>query len=117
MMGSEKVYELALKGDGITLSRKVDEAKAKAIFDIVLGDSPPLPAPDSSSASARRPAGAAGNARLSLHEFLDEAGAKANPEKIAALENAADAASHSATPASAPGVIHRPARSWTSGVT
>jgi hypothetical protein len=86
-------YELTLKGEGVSVSRKVGEPVARAILDLVMGGilgprreiamrdpreqrEAPSQAP-SRSISVRE--------RLSLREYLDEVGAVRNPDKITAI--------------------------------
>jgi hypothetical protein len=81
-------YSLNLKGEGMSLTRDVDQATARAIVDLVLGGSASGLAPsqkglDSVLKSPQTPASS--NARLSLREFLDSAEAKRNPDKIVGI--------------------------------
>lgn len=81
-------YSLNLKGDGLSISRDVDQATARAIVDLVLGDAatPTVRQKIVQDGGARIGLGASpGSARLSLREFLDVAEAKRNPDKIVTI--------------------------------
>jgi hypothetical protein len=71
------LYSIELKGEGISVSRKIEEAKAKAILNIVLGD----PSSDASMAAKMEVSAK----RLSLREVLDDANATSNAEKIVVI--------------------------------
>ncbi len=78
-------YSLTLKGEGISVTRDVDQAVARAIVELVLGGIQPAV---SASRAGERPSPAQVNAnltRLSLREFLDQADPKRNPDKIVAI--------------------------------
>jgi hypothetical protein len=88
------LYSLDLKGEGISISRKIEESKAKAILDVVFGD---VPTDILTATKMETPTRPSGRARLSLREVLDEANATSNAEKIVVIgsyvtghENAAD---------------------------
>lgn len=89
MSGSEKaLYSLDIKGEGILVSRKIEEAQARAILDIIFGGKPPMPATTAAGNITQKLAGAAAKGtRISLREALDDAVAKANPEKIVVIGN------------------------------
>jgi hypothetical protein len=77
-------YSLKLEGWGISISRDVGQEVARAILDIVLGGTvrtaPGKIAPERNDARENRD-----RPSLSLHEFLEESGAKRNPDKIAVI--------------------------------
>lgn len=75
------MYELSLKGEGITVEREVSGDVARDIIAVVMGG----------VAGARRPRavspGSVGPPRLgvSVREFIDDAGAKKNPQIVTAI--------------------------------
>jgi hypothetical protein len=80
-------YSLTLKGEGISITRDVDQSVARAIVELVLGGSiPPITTagklPDDRGSSSQS---ATTVSRLSLREFLDNAEPKRNPDKIVAI--------------------------------
>src|SRR5712691_8139358 len=79
-------YSLTLKGEGISVSRDVDQSIARAIVELVLGGGiqPTIPASKAGERSSTTHVNAH-LARLSLREFLDQAEPKRNPDKIVAI--------------------------------
>lgn len=77
-------YNLTLKGEGISVSRDVDQSIARAIMELVLGGGAPV---NSAVPTHRAPATQAHAqiTRLSLREFLDQAAPNRNPDKIVAI--------------------------------
>jgi hypothetical protein len=78
-------YSLSLKGEGISVSRDVDQSVARAIMELILGGSE---LPRQATKPIERASSSATNAqftRLSLREFLDQAAPKRNPDKIVAI--------------------------------
>ncbi|MGH9339500.1 MAG: hypothetical protein ACRD1R_07910 [Acidobacteriota bacterium] len=77
-----ETYSLKLEGRGISVSRDVGQDVARAILDIVMGGNvrarPGKAAPEPDDVREDR-----GRPSLSLHEFLENSGAKRNPDKIA----------------------------------
>jgi hypothetical protein len=84
MADTEKApsYALTLKGDGISISRDLDQATARAIVEIVLGGTPSKGAPSHVSKSG---AATLNGQRISLREALDAAEAKRMPDKIVTI--------------------------------
>jgi hypothetical protein len=82
-------YAVTLKGEGLSLDRKVDVATARSVMNLLLGG----------TASAGRQMGERGNTisvppvqviqhderPLSLREYLDQVEAKRNPDKIVSI--------------------------------
>jgi hypothetical protein len=78
-------YSLTLKGEGISVSRDVDQSIARAIMELVLGGvEPPRPGTKTNERASSSPTNAQ-LTRLSLREFLDQAEPKRNPDKIVAI--------------------------------
>jgi hypothetical protein len=77
----EKLYELLLDGDGIKIKRKIPETLAREIMHLVMGGA--IGANKTQALSGLKSLGS--GSRLSLREFIEEAGAKRNPEKIVAI--------------------------------
>jgi hypothetical protein len=78
-------YSLTLKGEGISVSRDVDQSVARAIMELVLGGVEP---PRLGTMTNERASSSPANTqltRLSLREFLDQAEPKRNPDKIVAI--------------------------------
>jgi hypothetical protein len=77
-------YSLRLEGRGISVSRDVGQDAARAILDIIMGGEVRgrtgtlASEPNDSSEERGRPP-------LSLREFLENSGAKRNPDKIATI--------------------------------
>lgn len=79
------IYKLTLKGDGVTIDKEVAEETARQVVALVMGGA----APAHSAAPARNHSQQGGSAVLregkSPREYLDEVGAKKNPELITAI--------------------------------
>jgi hypothetical protein len=85
MVAAKHSYSLTLKGEGVSVSRDVDQSVARAIVELVLGG---VPVPGSAPEEHKRmpaPQAHANSARLSLREFLDHAEPKRNPDKIVTI--------------------------------
>jgi hypothetical protein len=84
MAESEKppTYSLTLKGEGISVSREVDQAVARSILEIVLGGDPEAAA---TGEHPKSPGVKGGRNRVSLREFLDGSEAKRMPDKIVTI--------------------------------
>jgi hypothetical protein len=82
-------YALSLKGDGLSLDRKVNETTARSIMNLVLGGVASFPKQLSergSPISAPRAALTEHDERpMSLREYLDDVEAKRNPDKIVSI--------------------------------
>lgn len=76
---SEKRYKLTLTGDGIKIDKEIPEFLASRIVNFVMGG---YPTETSFTATRKSPIF---DGRLSLREFMDETGARRNPEKIVAI--------------------------------
>lgn len=74
-----KQYKLSLTGDGIRIDKEIPEFLASQIISLVMGGYPT----ETSVIAARKLPSIGG--RLSLREFMDEAGARRNAEKIVAI--------------------------------
>jgi hypothetical protein len=85
--GAKSSYSLTLKGEGISITRDVDQSVARAIVELVLGGSISPPTAAAKLPLDRTPASQPGTtvSRLSLREFLDHAEPKRNPDKIVAI--------------------------------
>jgi hypothetical protein len=83
--GAPATYSLALKGDGMTVDRKIDEATALNVLSLVMGGSAST-FPVSGSTEIRRqvPRPTRGG-KQSLREYLDAVEAKRNPDKIVTI--------------------------------
>jgi hypothetical protein len=80
--GTEQIYTLSLKGDGISIEREIDQETARAVVAIVLGGLPDKGAvPVQNGSQAPRPS----HDRKSLREFLNEVEAKRMPDKIVSI--------------------------------
>jgi hypothetical protein len=82
-------YELKIEGEGLSLSRRIDESLLSGIMHLLLGGSPPslaptpFPAHSQTLGSHRRyPTADPSVAKTSLREYITETGAKRNPDKI-----------------------------------
>jgi hypothetical protein len=78
------MYSLSLKGEGMAVERKIDEATALEVLALVMTGAP---ATDTTHGEKReRPrATERRSGRKSLREYLDEVGAKRNPDKIVSI--------------------------------
>jgi hypothetical protein len=76
-------YDLTLKGDGISIDRPVSADIAVQIMSLAMGGSAANPAPSSPRVSAvpQRESGPT----MAIREFLNDVGAKRNPDKIIAM--------------------------------
>lgn len=80
----EKQYKLALEGDGIKIEKEIPESLALQVVSLVMGGhSAGILAPKSHLAVGQK--SSVGGTRLSVREYMDDAGAKRNPEKIVAI--------------------------------
>lgn len=79
------LYNLILKGEGISVSREVGESVARAIMELVLGGGEPSQPPTQTQHRAPPMQANAQMGRLSLREFLDQAEPTRNPDKIVAI--------------------------------
>ena len=91
---NEESYELTLVGDGLSLSRRIPAAVARAILNIVMGGEPDVVPPPGRRHVEQTlgridgtPAGRGGAERQSLREYLDDHEATRNPDKITAIGN------------------------------
>ena len=82
-------YKLTLKGDGITVERDISESLAKDIIAMILGGGFPQVSQKSSTSSTEIPQqnysqqqNGSIHPKKSLREYLNEVGAKKNPQKI-----------------------------------
>lgn len=92
---SEKVsqYKLSLEGEGISVCKEINEEQARRILNILMGPSSMMhPVEREMQRRARETsqenipyAAPASSQALSLREYLDEVGAKRNPDKILAM--------------------------------
>jgi hypothetical protein len=82
--GPEKQYKLNLAGDGIKIEKVIPESIARQVVSLVMGGHQIGISTAPSSSQLHRKAPSIGG-QLSLREFMDEAGAKRNPEKIVAI--------------------------------
>jgi hypothetical protein len=75
-------YALTLIGEGMSITRDVDQPTARAIVDIVLGGRPSIsPRAEQGGPQVSQSDGK----RMSLREFLNEADAKRMPDKIVTI--------------------------------
>ena len=86
-------YKLSLEGNGISVCKEVNEEQARRILNILMGPSSMMHpveremqrrTRESSNESATYVASSSPQA-LSLREYLDDVGAKRNPDKILAM--------------------------------
>lgn len=85
---NEKLYDLSLSGDGISITRRVSEAIARNIIDLVMGGPALKPQREVGVAREARDnirSAPTSRDRLSLREYLDEVGAARNPDKITSI--------------------------------
>jgi hypothetical protein len=74
------MYKLSLKGDGITVEREVSGDIAGDIIAVVIGGGVPVRGVRAPARTVpRSPSG------MSIREFIDEAGAKKNPQIVTAI--------------------------------
>lgn len=85
-------YRLTLKGDGITVERDISEVLAKDIIAMILGGGTLQASPKFPTSSTVIPQqnhgqqqNSSGTPRKSLREYLNEVGARKNPQKILAI--------------------------------
>jgi len=85
-------YKLTLKGDGITVERDISEVLAKDIIAMILGGGNiPQSSPSTQTSAAIQQShygkqqNNSGLPRKSLREYLNEVGARKNPQKILAI--------------------------------
>lgn len=85
-------YRLTLKGDGITVERDISEVLAKDIIAMILGGGTLQTGPKFPTSSTAMPQqnhsqqqNSSGVPRKSLREYLNEVGARKNPQKILAI--------------------------------
>lgn len=87
-------YKITLEGDGISVDKDVNEEQARRILNILMGPASMMAHPvarertrrNTESHEARSSHTAAPSPQaLSLREYLDEVGAKRNPDKILAM--------------------------------
>jgi hypothetical protein len=83
-------FKVTVQGDGIAVDRAVDQAKARAVLDILLGGEAAVgqrtPAAKSGGSSTGSiDLGSRNAPRISLREFLEDAEAKRNPDKIVVI--------------------------------
>lgn len=77
---AEPTYKLSLKGEGITVEREVSGDVARDIIAVVMGGGVAFRGPRPPT-----PSGARGGGGMSIREFIDEAGAKKNPQIVTAI--------------------------------
>lgn len=77
-------YKLSLKGKGITVEQDVPADVARDIIALVMGGGPEFRRPRTTTptATAGSPRSSAG---VSIREFIDESGAKRNPQIVTAI--------------------------------
>ena len=80
----EKQYKLALEGEGIKIEKEIPESLALQVVSLVMGghSAGVLASKSHLTVGQKSPVG---GARLSVREYMDDAGAKRNPEKIVAI--------------------------------
>jgi len=90
--GTGSVYRLTLKGDGITVERDISEAMAKDIIAMILGGgfhqgSPKQPVGNTAipQQNQSKQQNGSNSPKKSLREYMNEVGAKKNPQKILAI--------------------------------
>jgi len=76
-------YELELKGDGISVSRKVSQQVALQIISVAMGGTDIGPAAATRGTGAPRQTSA--GQVMAIREFLNTSSAKRNPDKITAI--------------------------------
>lgn len=85
MENEQDLYVVSVKGDGITVEKSVPAAVARQVMNVIMGGA----ALGGGIAPGKQEAapGTVGSAsrRLSLREFLEEAQAKRNPDKVVAI--------------------------------
>jgi hypothetical protein len=79
-----ETYSLKLEGQGISVSRDVGQDVARAILDIVMGGNARA-RPGRTGSEPNDIREERGRPSLSLHECLENSGAKRNPDKIAVI--------------------------------
>src|ERR1700720_1060793 len=76
-------YALELTGDGVSISRQVSQAVALQIIAITMGGA--SPAPISTVPASDKPRRTSSGQVVAIREFLNDSGAKRNPDKIVAI--------------------------------
>lgn len=84
----EKPFEIKVSGNGVDITQDVSQEMARSIIDILMGGAPRYT--NGGSGAPRGQSGTGGGAgekerALSLREFLDEALARRNPDKMTAI--------------------------------
>jgi hypothetical protein len=86
----EAPYQLTLNGNGLSVQRNIHEDVARHILNVVLGGAP-IGAVEATRAGLGHATPSSANARestlppISLREFIDNCGAKRNPDRILAI--------------------------------
>lgn len=80
-----KKYSLALKGEGMTVDREIDEGTALEILALVMGAGSTITSPGMPTIRPNVPRPLRHASGQSLREYLDEVGATRNPDKILAV--------------------------------
>jgi len=80
--GPDSTYKLSLKGEGITVERDVPGHVARDIIAVVMGGGVTAVRSTTRPPTQNGPRGATG---MSIREFIDEAGAKKNPQIVATI--------------------------------
>jgi hypothetical protein len=81
----EPLYQLSLKGKGITVEQEVPQGVAREIIALVMGGLAPVGAPVARPGVTLGRAGAHGGGMVSVRQYLDDADATKNPEIITAI--------------------------------
>ena len=79
--GKEIPYEIQLQGEGLNLKKTITEGMAARIMQIVMGSSQ-IPRNEKSESSEERLDDEVGRPPRAISEFIEEVGAKRNPDKI-----------------------------------
>ena len=74
-------YEIQLEGEGLNLKKTITEEMAARIMQIVMGSSQ-IPRNEKSESSEEHLDDAVGRPPRAISEFIEEVGAKRNPDKI-----------------------------------
>jgi hypothetical protein len=87
--GTPQTYSLTLRGEGMSVDRKIDERTALEVINLVMAGASQRPRQERGEGTFRSGAQSSkapgGGAEQSLREYLDEVSPKRNPDKILAV--------------------------------
>jgi len=78
-------YKITLKGDGVTIDKEIAEDTAREVVALIMGGTVVAPSAAPVRSHGQNQEGSVRRGDKSSREFLDEVGAKKNPELITAI--------------------------------